>query len=205
MALQCPVDFDVGELRRRVGAEYARVADDPHGEFHFHRGFDYAVERLRYDPQQLSALPVEAVERFAGIGNPLRIDRLRQGEVVLDIGSGAGTDLLLAARAVGPTGKVIGVDPTPEMRAKAMENARRSGMAEIIEIRDGHCESLPVDDSSIDVVISNGVLNLAADKRAAFSEIARVLRPGGRLLLADVVISRDLSLGARRDIDLWAA
>ncbi|MCP5071477.1 MAG: methyltransferase domain-containing protein [bacterium] len=205
MALSCPIDLDVVRLRKEVGAEYTRVAEDPHGDFHFHRGFDLAVNLLRYDPEELRQLPVEAVDRFAGVGNPLRLGPVHSGETVLDIGSGAGTDLLLAARRVGPSGRVIGVDMTPAMREMARANAVRAGVEAIVEIRDGISEDLPVEDASVDVVISNGVLNLATNKLKAFSEVARVLKPGCRLMLADVVLTRDLSEGARNDIDLWAA
>jgi SAM-dependent methyltransferase len=205
MALQCPVGFDIERLRREVGAEYTRVVEDPSGEFHFNRGFDYAVGLLGYDAAALKTLPSEAVDRFAGIGNPLGIAPLAPGEVVLDIGSGAGTDLLLAAQQVGPEGRAIGVDMTAAMREMARANAKRAGLGERVEVREGIAEELPVDDASVDVVISNGVLNLAADKVQAFGEIVRVLKPGGRLQLGDVALARDLSLEARRDIDLWAA
>jgi len=137
MALSCPIDLDVARLRREVQEEYTRVANNPDGDFHFHRGLDYAVERLGYDREELSALPTEAIDRFAGIGNPLAIGPIAEGETVLDIGSGAGTDLLLAAKRVGPTGRVFGVDPTPAMREVALENARRAGVHEFVEIRDG--------------------------------------------------------------------
>jgi len=205
MALICPVSLDVDRLRRDVADEYTRVANDPEGDFHFHRGFDYAVGRLGYDPVELAALPKEAVDRFAGVGNPLAIGELRDGDVVLDVGCGAGTDLLIAARRIGPRGRAIGVDMTPAMRASATDNARRAGLSDRVQIRDGTSEALPLDDASVDVVISNGVLNLAANKLDAFREIARVLRPGGRLMLADVVLKKELSEGARADIDLWAA
>ena len=205
MALKSPDNFDVARLRQDVRAEYTRVAEDPDGDFHFHRGLDFAVDLLRYDPDDLASLPVEAVRRFAGVGNPLKMGAPELGDTVLDIGSGAGTDLLLAARCVGPHGRAIGVDMTEAMRKVALENARRAGLADRVEIREGIAERLPVADSSVDVVISNGVLNLAADKVAAFREIARVLRPGGRLLLADVAVNRELSLKMRSDVDLWAA
>jgi len=205
MALTCPINFDVDRLRRDVGAEYTRVVNDPNGDFHFHRGLDYAVERLHYDREALQALPLGAVEKFAGVGNPLRIGDIAAGETVLDIGCGAGTDLLLAAQQVGPSGRAIGVDMTAAMREAATENAALAGLADVVEIRDGLSEALPVADQSVDVIISNGVLNLATDKALAFAEVARVLRPGGRLLLADVTLDRELSEGARADVDLWAA
>lgn len=205
MALSCPIGLDVDKLRADVGAEYTRVAENPDGDFHFHRGLEYAVTMLGYNRDELQGLPPAAVDRFAGVGNPLRIGPVHPGETVLDIGSGAGTDLLLAARRVGSTGRAIGVDMTEAMRDAARSHAEQAGVGDVVEIRDGLSEALPVDDESVDVVISNGVLNLAADKMVAFGEVARVLKPGGRLYLADVTLARDLSEGARSDVDLWAA
>jgi SAM-dependent methyltransferase len=205
MALHCPVGFDVDKLRRAVADEYTRVVEQPKADFHFHLGFDYAVNLLGYDADELTALPSEAVDRFAGVGNPLAIGPLSAGETVLDIGCGAGTDMLIAAMRVGPSGRAIGVDATAAMRAEAQRNATRANLSERVEIRAGMAEELPVEDESVDVVISNGVLNLAIDKHQAFAEIMRVLRPGGRLMIADVSLQRDLSEGARRDADLWAA
>jgi arsenite methyltransferase len=205
MALICPVNFDVDRLRREVASEYTRVAENPEGDFHFHRGFDYAVGRLGYDPSELAALPKEAVDRFAGVGNPLAIGEIAEGSVVLDVGCGAGTDLLIAARRAGPRGRAIGVDMTPAMRAAAQENARRAGLAERVSIVEGNTDALPLEDASVDVVISNGVINLSSNKLQAMSEIVRVLRPGGRVMIADVVLRKALSEKAQADIDLWAA
>lgn len=205
MALACPVSLDVERLRREVAAEYTRVAEDPEGEFHFHRGFDHAVSRLGYDPGELSAVPKRAVERFAGVGNPFAIGEITQGSVVLDVGCGAGTDLLIAARRVGERGRVVGVDVTPAMRAVALQSAFEAGLAERVSVLDGDTDALPVEDASVDVVISNGVINLSSNKLQAMGEIARVLRPGGRLMMADVVLRKPLSEKARADIDLWAA
>lgn len=202
MSIACPVDLNVARLRAEVGAMYARVAADPGGEFHFHRGPAFAAELLGYDAAELAALPRETTASFAGVANPHAVADLGEGEVVLDIGSGAGTDLLLAARHVGPTGRAIGVDMTVEMIERALEAAGRLGLAHV-EVRRGDAESLPVEDASVDVVISNGVLNLVPDKLAAFREIARVLRPGGRLQLGDVFLDVELSDRARGDIDLW--
>ena len=143
--------------------------------------------------------------RFAGVGNPLAIGPIPPGSRVLDHACGAGTDLLLAARRVGPTGLAIGVDMTPAMRACAEASAEQAGLADEVEIRAGFYEDLPVEDASIDVVISNGVVNLAPDKTRVLAEIARVLKPGGRLYLADVVVQRELTLEARSNPDLWAA
>jgi arsenite methyltransferase len=205
MAATCPVDFDVPSLRARVRAVYTQVAEDPHGDFHFHRGLDYAVRWLGYDERELRALPDEATARFAGVGNPTAIGPFYEGEVVLDHACGAGLDLLLAARRVGPSGRAIGVDMTPRMCESATRSAAQAGLADRVDIRAGLFEDLPVGDGTVDVVISNGVLNLSPDKRQALGEIWRVLRPGGRLYLADVVVQRELSLAARADPELWAA
>jgi ubiquinone/menaquinone biosynthesis C-methylase UbiE len=205
MAATSPDGFDTERLHEQVLGTYDRVATDPNGEFHFHRGIDFAVTLLRYDREKLSRLPKQSTEAFAGVGNPHLIGRILEGETVVDIGSGAGTDLLLAAQQVGAGGRAIGIEPTPTMRERALGSATEAGLAELIEIRDGTCNLLPVEDNSVDVVISNGVLNLSPDKRVAFAEIARVLKPGGRLHLADVSVARELSLDARKDIDLWAA
>ncbi|BAU49394.1 methyltransferase type 11 [Sulfurifustis variabilis] len=211
MALTAPPNFDSGYLRAQVRAEYERVAREPHGEFHFHRGPEYASNLLGYDAAELAALPEECTARFAGVGNPLRIGDapgvapVTRGETVLDHACGAGMDLLLAARRVGPTGRAIGVDMTPAMREQARAAAERAGLGEIVDIRDGMYEDLPVESESIDVVISNGVVNLAPDKTRVFAEIHRVLKPGGRLFLADVIVQRELTAEARNDPDIWAA
>lgn len=205
MATSCPVDLDVARLRREVSETYARLVDHPDGEFHFHHGLDYACEMLRYDRAELAALPTASTARFAGLGNPHRIGTVEPGQIVLDIGCGAGTDLLLAAQRTGKGGRAIGIDATPEMRARAAASALELGLGDVIEIRDGTAEELPVEDASVDVVISNGVINLTTNKQRAFREIVRVMRPGGRLHLADVVIQAELSLASRSDAALWAA
>lgn len=205
MAATCPAGFDAERLRAEVLATYDRVAREPDGDFHFHRGSAYAVEYLRYDPAALADLPEDCTARFAGVGNPHRIGTIEPGDVVLDHACGAGTDLLLAARSCGPAGRAIGVDMTPAMRACASRAAHLAGLEGIVDIRAGVYEELPVNDASVDVVISNGVVNLAPDKARVFAEIYRVLRPGGRLYLADVLVQRELSLAARSRPELWAA
>lgn len=202
MALTCPIDLDVARLRKEIESIYARVAEDPSGDFHFHRGAEYAATMLDYDATALAGVPAETTASFAGVANPFVAGKPAAGQVVVDIGSGAGTDALLAASYVGPTGRVIGVDPTDQMLAKARAAAAKIG-ASHVEFRKGSGESLPVDTGSVDLVISNGVVNLAPDKEPVFREIMRVLAPGGRLQLADIVVASELSEGIRNDIDLW--
>ena len=203
MAVTCPVDLDTARLREDIRSVYSRVAEAPGGEFHFHRGVAYAQAFLKYDPQALAAIPALAVESFAGVGNPLRIAPVPIGATVIDVGCGAGTDLLLAARAVGPRGRAIGVDMTEGMLRKAGAAAAEAGLPNV-ELRRGDSLELPVESAAADVVISNGVLNLAPDKRRAFAEVLRVLRPGGLFLYADIAVAAELPEGVRRDIDLWS-
>lgn len=181
---------------------YARVATDPHGEFHFHRGPGYAAGRLGYDAAALAALPADATASFAGVANPHRVAPMTPGATVVDIGCGAGMDLLLAAAAVGPEGKAIGVDMTDAMANRALAAAAALGMRHV-EVRIGDALDLPVESDSVDFVISNGVLNLTPDKARAFGEVYRVLKPGGRFLYGDIVVAAELSESTRRDIDLW--
>jgi SAM-dependent methyltransferase len=202
MSLSCPVDLDVAMLRREVDAMYSSVAAAPDGDFHFHRGPEYAVRRLGYDADTLARLPVAVKERFAGVGNPHVIAPLRPGATVLDVGCGAGTDLLLAARQVGSRGSAIGVDMTDSMRAHAADGAAAIGLTNV-DVRRGDATALPVLGGTVDVVISNGVLNLVPEKERAIAEMARVLKPGGRLQIADVVIGRQLPDNVVGDIDLW--
>ena len=202
MAIACPVDLDTLKLRAEIQSIYARVAADPSGEFHFHRGPEYAAQRLHYDAAELSTLPGTVTESFAGVGNPHAIAPLPVGATVVDIGSGAGTDLLLAALHVGPTGRAIGVDMTEAMRDRARRGAATCGLAQV-DVREGEATALPVETGSVDIVISNGVLNLVAEKREAIAEIRRVLKPGGRVQIADIVLGVELPEDARKDIDLW--
>lgn len=202
MAVSCPIDLDTGQLRHEIQAIYARVATDPSTEFHFHRGPAYAAERLGYDASALAALPAEATASFAGVANPLRMAVLPPGATVVDIGCGAGMDLLLAANAVGPTGKAIGIDMTEPMAERAREAARALGFDQV-EVRTGDALDLPVDSESVDFVVTNGVLNLVPDKRQAFGEVFRILKSSGQFLYADIVVANELSESMRRDIDLW--
>jgi SAM-dependent methyltransferase len=202
MAVSCPIDFDVANLRAEVQTMYSRVAASPDGEFHFHRGPRYAATLLNYDAAELAALPLDVTSSFAGVGNPHAIGRIPTGATVLDIGCGAGTDLLLAARRAGPRGRAIGVDMTEAMRHRAVQGAEACGLKHV-DVRNGDATRLPVDDGSVDVVISNGVLNLVPEKERVVAEIARVLKPGGRVQIADIIIGEVLPDSALRDIDLW--
>lgn len=202
MAIACPVDLDTLKLRQEIQSIYARVATDPAGEFHFHRGPGYAAEMLGYDAAALAALPAETTASFAGVANPHRIASITAGATVVDIGCGAGMDLMLAATAVGPGGRAIGVDMTEAMAERSRAAARALDFGHV-EVRLGDAEQLPVDSASVDFVISNGVLNLAPDKRQAFGEVFRILKPGGHFLYADIVVASELSESVRRDIDLW--
>ena len=199
VAVEPPVDSEA--LRAEVRDKYRQVAVDPGGAYHFHTGRGHA-ERLGYDPAILDGLPERAVESFAGVGNPFSLRRLEPGERVVDVGSGAGFDTFVAAHHVGSTGYVVGVDMTAEMLDKSRQTAALLAL-DHVEFRDGLAEALPADDGWADVVISNGVINLCADKRAVFAEIHRVLRPGGWLQFADIANGRPVPTEALRDIDLW--
>lgn len=202
MSYACPVDLDQTRLRQEIQSVYARVAREPDAPFHFHRGPAYAAERLGYDPVELAGLPAAVTSSFAGIGNPHAIRRIPEGAAVVDVGCGAGMDLLLSARRAGAAGRAIGVDMTDDMIRRAEAGAREAGLTNV-EVRAGDATSLPVDDSSIDVVTSNGVLNLVPDKPRAASEMFRVLRRGGYLQIADIVVAERLAAEVRRDVELW--
>jgi SAM-dependent methyltransferase len=192
---------DANALREQVREKYRDVAVAPDASYHFHTGRPLAV-RLGYDAAAVDALPDRAVESFAGVGNPFSLRTLQAGERVVDVGSGAGFDSFIAASQVGVEGRVVGVDMTAEMLDKSRTTATTLGLRHV-EFRDGLAEALPVEDGWADVVISNGVLNLCADKRAAFDEIWRMLRPGGWLQFADIANGRPVPAEALRDIDLW--
>jgi arsenite methyltransferase len=195
---------DTIELRRAIARVYTEVVNDPKKGYHFHTGPDYAVERLGYAREELADLPDGVTGPFAGVGNPLSLGRPRPGETVVDIGAGSGMDTFLAAKAVGPQGKVIAVDMTDAMLERGRENVAITGLAQI-EYREGLAESLPVEDASVDVVISNGVINLSPDKDAVLRGAFRVLKPGGRLQVADIVVHKDIPPAGREDIAIWTA
>ncbi len=201
-ALSC--DLDTQRLRDAIQAMYTRVVMEPQSTFHFHRGAEYAVTVLGYDVAALAMIPEEVTGAFSGIRNPLHIRPLQSGMTVVDVGCGAGMDLLLAARAIGPSGRAIGIEMTEAMAARARSGAHAARL-ENVEVRSGDAIALPVDTESADAVISNGVLNLVPEKETAASEMHRVLKPGGHLFLADIALERAVSEDARRDIDLWTA
>ncbi len=192
---------DAIALREEVKSKYRAVAVDPHGSYHFHTGRPL-TRRLGYDQGVVAALPDGAVEAFAGVGNPFSLGTLKPGERVVDLGAGGGFDCFIAAGQVGPEGHVVGVDMTEEMldRSRAAATTMRLGN---VEFRQGVIEDLPIEDGWADVLISNGVINLCANKRQVFSEIMRVLKPGGRLQFADIANGKEVPPGALRNIDLW--
>ena len=204
MSATCPTGFPVDCMRGAVEAIYAGVATNPETPFHFNVGGDYAVSLLHYDRREIDALPRRATARFAGTGNPHRAGTINEGETGVDIRSGGGTDLLMAARRGGPKGRVIGVDPTEAMRTAAWESVVEAGATGRVSLVEGRSECIPLPDSTANVVISNGVLNLSIDKGRSVQEIFRVLAPGGRVYLADVFLDKDLKESERLDADLWA-
>jgi SAM-dependent methyltransferase len=198
-ATEIPVDVEV--LREEIRKTYADVSTDPDREFIFPTGRAWAQE-LGYPEPELSRVPDATVESFAGVANHWLLGPIESGSVVLDLGCGAGADLLIAAQMTGPTGRVIGVDMTASMLDRARASADEMGLGNV-ELHEGLIESVPLEDASVDVVISNGVIDLVPDKDAVFDEINRVLRPGGRLQLADVVVHHEVSEDSRKRIDLW--
>jgi SAM-dependent methyltransferase len=191
----------VESLRRAIQEEYAVVAQEPEHGFHFLVGRPLA-RLLGYAEAWLNNIPEPTIASFAGTGNPFSVGELQRGEHVVDVGSGGGFDSLIAAKMVGPSGYVIGVDMTPAMLRKARTSATAAGMQNI-EFREGFGEALPVEDDWADVVISNGVLNLMPDKDAALREMARVLKPGGRLQIGDILVQKPIPQDAKADIWLW--
>jgi arsenite methyltransferase len=201
MAVEIGIDVEV--LKCEIKKTYAKVSQEPAEDFIFPTGRAWALD-LGYPPDLLARVPEAAAESFAGVANPFTLGALERGEVVLDLGSGAGTDSLIAAQMVGSQGHVTGLDMTEEMLAKARAAASEMEAANV-EFVEGEVETLPFGDESFDVVISNGVIDLVPDKDAVFSEIHRVLRPGGRIQIADVTIQNPVSEEGRRNIDLWTS
>jgi arsenite methyltransferase len=195
--------IDVGELRDKVKVMYKAVAEEPHGTFHFEMGRALA-ERLGYPVSDLDGVPPEAIESFAGVGYHLGLAAIASGERVVDLGSGSGMDAFLAAHHAGPSGEVIGIDMTDEQLKKARRLAGRDGYLNM-RFEKGYIEEGPVVDGWADVVISNGVINLCDDKAAVFREIARVLRPGGRMAISDIVTEHQLTEAIVCDVNLWAS
>jgi SAM-dependent methyltransferase len=194
--------LDTNVLRQAIQEEYDEVASHPEKGFHFHTGRPLA-RMLEYQDEWLEGIPESSIESFAGTGNPFSLGELRPGERVVDVGCGAGVDSLIAAKKVGPDGRGIGVDMTPSMLEKARQAAQEAGLKNNVEFREGYAEALPVDDGWADVVISNGVLNLMPDKDAALEEMSRVLKPGGRLQIGDILVQKAVPESAKRKIDLW--
>lgn len=192
---------DAIALREEVKSKYRAVALNPHGSYHFHTGHPLA-RRLGYDEAVVTRMPDSAVEAFAGVGNPFSLGTLRAGERVVDLGSGGGFDCFIAADQVGTEGRVVGIDMTQEMLSRSRATAEAMALRHV-EFREGIIEDLPIDDGWADAVISNGVINLCADKRRVFTEIIRVLRPGGRLQFADIASGKPIPEAAIRNIDLW--
>jgi arsenite methyltransferase len=198
---QVDVFPELAELRQAIQEEYTLVAEAPGRGFHFHTGRPLA-RLLGYEEDWLAHVPETAIESFAGTGNPFRLGPLQPGERVVDVGCGAGIDSLIAARMVGPDGYVIGVDMTPAMLAKARRAAEEAGLTNV-EFRAGYGEELPIPTGWADVVISNGVLNLMPDKAVALQEMARLLKPAGRLQIGDILVQKAVPESAKRKIDLW--
>ena len=195
--------LDIEKLREQIKLKYREVATTPDMEFHFHTGRKLA-EKLGYSPQVIDEVCATGVESFAGVGNPFSLRTITKGEKVVDVGSGAGFDSFVAASLVGDSGEVIGVDMTEEMLVKANRSAKEMSL-DTVNFKEGIIEDLPITDGWADAVISNGVINLCADKRAAFSEIFRILKPGGYLQFADIANSNPIPQAVIENIDLWTA
>ena len=193
--------LELCELREAISAEYKAVANEPGKGFHFHTGRPLA-RMLGYDDEWLKGIPESSIESFAGTGNPFRLGEIEPGERVVDVGCGAGIDSLIAAKKVGPHSRVIGVDMTSAMLYKAQVAATAAGLSNVA-FRLGYAEELPVDDGWADVVISNGVLNLTPDKTVTLREMARVLKPSGRLQIGDILVQKAVPEDAKRKIGLW--
>jgi arsenite methyltransferase len=198
-----PTTVDTQELEAKVKDMYRNVAEEPKGDYHFELGRGLA-EQLGYPGDALDEIPEGAVESFAGVGYFFDLAELREGEAVIDLGSGSGMDVFFAARLVGPMGRVLGIDFTVEQLDKARRLAEEGGWGQA-EFREGRIEQLPTEDESVDCAISNGVINLAPDKGNVFREAARVLKPGGRLAIADIVSEQQLKESIVCDVDLWAS
>lgn len=197
-----PVDAE--RLREEVRKVYSEVVRDPKRGYHFHTGPEYAVARLGYSRGDLADLPDSVTAAFAGVGNPLSMGRPEPGATIVDIGAGSGLDTFLAAKATGSSGRVIAVDMTDAMLDRGRENIALTGLSQIEYVK-GLAEQLPVPDGVADLVISNGVINLTLDKDAVFREAYRVLKPGGRLQIADIVVHKDIPPAGREDIAIWTA
>ncbi len=193
--------LDMESLRAAIQEEYALVARQPERGFHFHTGRPLA-RLLGYPDQWLDKIPALSIQSFAGTGNPFSLGELKPGDRVVDVGSGAGIDSLIAARMVVPNGEVVGIDMTPAMLDNARRAAEESGLQNVA-FRMGYAETMPIEDGWADVIISNGVLNLIPDKQAALQEMARVLKPGGRLQIADILVQKEVPEDARQKIELW--
>jgi SAM-dependent methyltransferase len=198
---QAVPELSVEDLRDEVKKEYTEVAQNPDKGYHFHTGLD-AAERLGYEEFLYAGLPEGNINSFAGMGNPFLMGTIYPGEIVVDVGSGSGFDSLIASKMVGPTGQVIGIDMTPEMLNKSREGAVLMG-ATNVEFREGLAEDIPLPDEFADVLISNGVLNLMLDKIMTLREWARILKPGGRLQVGDIIVTDPVPQSALDDISLW--
>jgi len=193
--------LELDGLRQAISKEYEEVAYNPDQGFHFHTG-RRLTRILGYKEEWLEGIPESSIESFAGTGNPFSIEELNSGEKVVDIGCGAGIDSLVAAKKVGSNGKVIGVDMTDAMLNKARKAGEEAGFNQV-EFKKGHAESLPIEDGWADIVISNGVINLTPDKKTTFREIARILKPNGRVQIGDILVQKKVPDSAKRKIDLW--